>query len=138
MPATVAAQFKAWIYFARSKVGIVNSNPTQGTDVCVCVYSVWVAALRRADPLSKVSYRLCQKHYETEEEVQGSKKGCKTINEWMDEWQKKQYFSIAKKNRTSYLGKCHITAEHHLFHLHVRNKLFLIKFDTVTTKMAAR
>jgi hypothetical protein len=33
---------------------------------CVCVVlCVWVAALRRADPLSKESYRLCI-DYETE------------------------------------------------------------------------
>jgi hypothetical protein len=28
--------------FARSNGGIVGSNPTQGMDVCVCVYSVFV------------------------------------------------------------------------------------------------
>jgi hypothetical protein len=43
----------------------VGSNPTGGIDVCVCVHSVfvlssvYVAALRRADLLSKYSYRLC-------------------------------------------------------------------------------
>jgi hypothetical protein len=42
----------------------VGSNPTQGIDVCVCVYSVfmlscvYVAASRRADYSSKESYRL--------------------------------------------------------------------------------
>jgi hypothetical protein len=43
------------------------SNPTQGMDVYVCVYSmfvlsyVWVAALRQADHSSKESYRLRKK-----------------------------------------------------------------------------
>jgi hypothetical protein len=56
------------IAFSRSKAGIVSSNPTQGMNVCVCVYSVFVLSLRRADHSSKESYRLCKKHYETEEE----------------------------------------------------------------------
>jgi hypothetical protein len=47
---------------ARSKIGIVGSNPTQSMDVrlrlfCLCC-PVQVAALRRADPLSKESYRV--------------------------------------------------------------------------------
>jgi hypothetical protein len=52
----------------------VGSNTTQGMDVCVCVYSVFVlfcvlvAALRRADPPSKETYRLCKKDYGSEEE----------------------------------------------------------------------
>jgi hypothetical protein len=59
---TVAAQSKAWTVFARSTSGVVGSNPTRGLDVCLrllCVLScVQVAALRRADPPSKDSYRL--------------------------------------------------------------------------------
>jgi hypothetical protein len=49
--------------------------PTQGMDICVCVYSVfvlccvYVAALRWADHTSKESYRLCKKYYETKEEA---------------------------------------------------------------------
>jgi hypothetical protein len=31
---------KAWTVFTHSNNGIVGSNPTQGMDVCVCVYSV--------------------------------------------------------------------------------------------------
>jgi hypothetical protein len=60
----VAAQSKAWTVFANSNTGVVGSNPTRGMDVSVCVYSVFVlsclqvAALRRADPPSKESYRL--------------------------------------------------------------------------------
>jgi hypothetical protein len=42
VPITVAARFKTWTVFARSKAGIVGSNPTQGMDVCVCIYSVFV------------------------------------------------------------------------------------------------
>jgi hypothetical protein len=61
----VAARPNAWTAFARSNAGIVGSNPTQGMDVCVCVYSVFVmfcvevAAARRSDPPSKEFYRLC-------------------------------------------------------------------------------
>jgi hypothetical protein len=36
----VGAWYKA--VFARSNAGIVGANPTQGMDVCVCVYSVCV------------------------------------------------------------------------------------------------
>jgi hypothetical protein len=51
----------------RSNARIVGSNDTQGMDVCVCVYSVFVlssmlvAALRLADPPSEESYRLCKR-----------------------------------------------------------------------------
>jgi hypothetical protein len=51
----------------------VGSNPTQVMDVGVRVYSVFVlscvAALRRADPLSKEPHRLCKIEYGTEEEA---------------------------------------------------------------------
>jgi hypothetical protein len=62
--AIVVARSKALTVFARSDVGIVGSNPNQGMDVCVrlfcvCVVLYVVAALRRADPPSKESYRLC-------------------------------------------------------------------------------
>jgi hypothetical protein len=42
MPITVAAQSKAWTVFARSKAGIVDSNSTQGMDVCVHLFRVYV------------------------------------------------------------------------------------------------
>jgi hypothetical protein len=65
-PITVASRSKTWTVFARSKAGIVGSNPTQSMDVCiVCVYSVFVLfcmqveALRRADPPSKEFHRIC-------------------------------------------------------------------------------
>jgi hypothetical protein len=35
-PITVVVRPKAWNVLARSKAGIVGSNPTQGMDVCVC------------------------------------------------------------------------------------------------------
>jgi hypothetical protein len=38
----LAARSEAWTVFARSNAGIVGSNPTQGMDVCVYVYSVFV------------------------------------------------------------------------------------------------
>jgi hypothetical protein len=37
---TVAAWSKAWHVFARSKAGIVCSNPTQGMDVCLRLFCV--------------------------------------------------------------------------------------------------
>jgi hypothetical protein len=62
----VAARSTAWTVFAYSSTGVVGSNPSQDMDVCfrlfcVCaVLCVRVAALRRADPPSKESYRLCK------------------------------------------------------------------------------
>jgi hypothetical protein len=40
MPILVTERSKAWTIFARSNAGIVGSNPTQGMDVCVYVYSM--------------------------------------------------------------------------------------------------
>jgi hypothetical protein len=53
MTVTVAERSKSYTVFARSKAGIVGSNPTQGMDVCV-----QVEALRRADHPPKESYRM--------------------------------------------------------------------------------
>jgi hypothetical protein len=41
-PIMVDARSKARTVFACSDDGIVGSNSTQGMDVCVCVYSVFV------------------------------------------------------------------------------------------------
>jgi hypothetical protein len=41
-PITVAARSKACTVFARSNTGIVGSNPTRGTNVCVLLYCVCV------------------------------------------------------------------------------------------------
>jgi hypothetical protein len=41
-PITVAARSKAWTVFARSNTGIVGSNPTRDTDVCVRLFCVCV------------------------------------------------------------------------------------------------
>jgi hypothetical protein len=86
-PITVAAPPKALIVFARSNAGIVGSKPTQGMDVCVCVYSlfvlscVYVAALRRADHWSMESSRLCKNDYETKTRGLGPTRGCRVIDE---------------------------------------------------------
>jgi hypothetical protein len=82
---TVASRSKAWAVFDLSKVGIVSLNPTQGMDVCVCVYPVFVlscvqaASLRRADHSSKKSYRLCKKDYKTEEEVRAQQRAVEPL-----------------------------------------------------------
>jgi hypothetical protein len=60
------------------------SNPTQGMDICVCVFYVFglfcvlVGALCVADLSSKESYRL----FVDEETVEATKfhKGCKAVN----------------------------------------------------------
>jgi hypothetical protein len=60
------ARSKARTVFDRSNGGIVGLSPTWVMDVCVRLFCVWavlyvqVAALRRADPPSKESYRLCK------------------------------------------------------------------------------
>jgi hypothetical protein len=63
----------------------VSSNPTQDMDACVRVDSVLmlscvqVVALRRADPLSKESYRLCKKNYVTEEEAKARQRAVEPL-----------------------------------------------------------
>jgi hypothetical protein len=58
-----------------SLAGMVGSNPTQGMDVCTCVYSVfvlccvYVAALRRTDRSFRSPTLCVKKNYETEEEA---------------------------------------------------------------------
>jgi hypothetical protein len=89
----VAARPETWTVFARSDAGVVGSNPTQVIDDCVCVYSVfvlfcvWVAALRRADPPSKESYRLCKNDYETEEEARAQRRAVEPLMfEWKEDF----------------------------------------------------
>jgi hypothetical protein len=57
---TVATRSKAWNVFVHSNNGIVGLNPTQGMDVCLCLFCVCVkaVALWRADHSSKESYQL--------------------------------------------------------------------------------
>jgi hypothetical protein len=74
----VAAWSKAWTVFAHSNTGIVGSNPTGGTDVCVHLFCVYVAALWQADFPSEESYRLCI-NLETEKAAKVHK-GCRTID----------------------------------------------------------
>jgi hypothetical protein len=44
---TVAARSKAWNFFARPNAGIVGSNATQGTDVCLRLFCVCVVLCRQ-------------------------------------------------------------------------------------------
>jgi hypothetical protein len=84
VPITVAARSKTWTVFARSNAGVFGSNLTQGMDVCVYIYSVFVLSLRRADPPSEESYRLCKNDYETEEEVRAQQRAVVPLmNEWI-------------------------------------------------------
>jgi hypothetical protein len=63
----------------------MGSNPNQGMDVCVCVYSgfvlscVQVAALRLSDHPSKEFYRLRKKDYETEEEARAQQRAVEPL-----------------------------------------------------------
>jgi hypothetical protein len=64
----------------------VGSDPTQGMDVCMRVYYVFVlfcvqVALRRADHSSE-SYSLCKKDYETEDQTRGQQRAVEPL---MDE-----------------------------------------------------
>jgi hypothetical protein len=84
-PITVADRSKAWTVFGPSNARTVGSNPTQGMGVCiVCVYSVLVLlyveveTLRRSDPPSRVSYRLCTRSRNWKS-GQGPTKGCRVI-----------------------------------------------------------
>jgi hypothetical protein len=73
----------------RSLAGIFSSNSTQGMDICVSVYSVfmlscvYVVALRWADSPSKESHCLCKKDYETEDEAKAQQR---TVEPLMSEW----------------------------------------------------
>jgi hypothetical protein len=42
VPLTVATRSKAWTVFACSNTGIVCSNPTQGINICVCLFCICV------------------------------------------------------------------------------------------------
>jgi hypothetical protein len=49
--------------------------------VLLCVY---VTVLRRADPPSKESFRLCNKDYEAEEEAEAQQRAVNSLmNKWM-------------------------------------------------------
>jgi hypothetical protein len=43
-PVTVASRSKTWTVFARSKSGIVGSNPTLGMDVCLRLFCVCICS----------------------------------------------------------------------------------------------
>jgi hypothetical protein len=79
------ARSKAWIVFARWNIGLVGSNPTWGMHVSVrlfcvsAVLCVQVAVLRRADPPSKESYRMCERWRNSKaDKVQEN--GCRAID----------------------------------------------------------
>jgi hypothetical protein len=75
-PITVAAPSETRTVFARSNTGIVGSNSTWIMDVRMRLFSVQVAALRRPDPPSNISYRPCIKRldYVLDDWVSGGRK----------------------------------------------------------------
>jgi putative exporter of polyketide antibiotics len=73
-PVTVSARSKAWTVFTCSDAGIVGSNPTQGTDVCMCLFSVCVVlclgrGLVAGWSLAKGALPSVKNDYGTEEEA---------------------------------------------------------------------
>jgi hypothetical protein len=104
MPITVAARSNAWTVFAHLNARVMGSNPTRGIDVCVYVYSVfvlssvYVAASRRADHPSKVSYRPSKKILRNSRRSQGLTRGCRVIAEWMNGmfYSQKTAFSLGR------------------------------------------
>jgi hypothetical protein len=94
----MAAPAEVWTVFARSNAGIMGLNLTQGMDVCVCFYSLFVlsfvevAALRRAVPPSKESYHL-RTNEETEEEARAQQRAIESL---MNEWKINTSFGVEK------------------------------------------
>jgi hypothetical protein len=78
----------AWLSSPAHTLGSCVRIPLEAwMSMCVCSVfvpsCVQVAALRRADPPSKESYRLC-KRLRNWKSVQGPTKGCRAIDEWMN------------------------------------------------------
>jgi hypothetical protein len=81
MPITVAARSKAITVFALSDAGIVGSYPTQGRDLCVCVYSVSNCLMAGWSPIQGVLPNV----YRTENLKRGQSptKGCRAIDTYI-------------------------------------------------------
>jgi hypothetical protein len=62
--------------------------------------------LRRSDPPSKESYRLCKNDYETEKEARVEQKGCRTTDVRMSEQVNKYKMCMYCDMQTH----CHVTA----------------------------
>jgi hypothetical protein len=86
MQITVAARSKAWNVFARSNCGTVGSNPTQGMDVGVSVYSVFVLSCEGSGCDSRPrSPTVCAERNKLRNwrRGQGTTKGCRATDEWI-------------------------------------------------------
>jgi hypothetical protein len=94
-PVTVAERSEAWTVLARSKAGIMGSNPTERHGcLCVRLFCVYAAALRRADHSSNESYPLCKKYYETEEEARAQQRAIEPLmNEWMKDNKSESHYN---------------------------------------------
>jgi hypothetical protein len=74
-------QSKAWTVFAHSNAGIVDSNPTQGMNVCVCVFLCVDSGL--ATGWSLVQWVLPSVYRSGNwRRGEGPTKGCRVIDEW--------------------------------------------------------
>jgi hypothetical protein len=85
---TVDCRFKLWTVFARSNAAIVGSNPTRSTDVCVCVCVTLCLGSGLATGWSPVQGVLptVWKRLRKWRRGQGPTKGCRAIDEWMNEF----------------------------------------------------
>jgi hypothetical protein len=118
-PITLGARSKAWTVFARSNAGVVGSNPTGGMDVCVRLFCVWVllcvgSGLATGWPLSKESYRLCKKDYETEEEARAQQRAVEPL---MNEKIKNTYIHIFDFLPPQFTGLNFIFISNYVLHL---------------------
>jgi hypothetical protein len=91
MAITVAARSKTWTDVASSNTGIVDLNPTQGMDVCVHLFYVCVVLCvgsgHGTGPITRPkSPVICVKILRNWRRGQGPTKGCRNIDEWMNEW----------------------------------------------------
>jgi hypothetical protein len=98
----VAARFKSWTVSARSNDEIVESNPTEGRDVCVRLFSVRVGLcvgsglVMGLSRVQEVLSTVCRKRLRNWRRGQDPTKGGRSIDEWMQKFLT-PYISDTKK-----------------------------------------